>query len=570
MNRNDVFWRKIIYISAIAALLIPLHMLGSPEGQILGGGYLAHLREKYGLAQVGLGEIDPASEAMRLSCLGLRGVAVNVLWQKMGYFKKTEQFDKMAATVDQILKLQPNFIKVWEYHAHNLSYNTSVEYDDFRFRYHWVKRGVEFLMGGIRYNRDNPRLLWYLGWFVQNKIGRSDEYRQFRPLFREDEDFHQVLNKQIPMDLTHGPDNRPDNWLVGYRWMIKAQDAVDNKGQSLGGKSPLTFHSSPSMSLMYYAMAIEEDGHLGEVGRRAWAKAGDSWKKYGNRPIPTSYGFSIRLNDLEETQRQIDELVGRLHKLAPGARQKLRQERLENDLTDRERAALEIPEEDRTAKQSGLALEAEQKLEVTDAEVADAAPAATRDEARRLAGRINQKRWHAIVIKRYREIVNFDYWRTRCEAEQTDYALRAREHVFNADAAFEQLNLEQAREQYELAWENWARIFEKYPLLLEDVSAEDVVDMVERYQQCLIQMGETMPDPFVLQPLLDLHQRLRTPPTDDATEEEGEQEEEADKPDEAPADEPAGGEPDSEDASSGETVAETAASDANRIPGKFV
>ena len=73
MNRNVLFWRKIIYISAIAALLIPLYLLGSPEGQITGSGYLAHLREKYGLAQVGLGEIDPAGEAMRLSCLGLRG-----------------------------------------------------------------------------------------------------------------------------------------------------------------------------------------------------------------------------------------------------------------------------------------------------------------------------------------------------------------------------------------------------------------------------------------------------------------------------------------------------------------
>jgi hypothetical protein len=554
MSQNVVFWRKIVYICFIAALLIPLYLLGAPEGQITGGGYLAALRVKYGLAQVSLGEIDPASEAMRLSCLGLRGVAVNILWQKMGYYKKTEQFDKMATTVDQILKLQPNFIKVWEYHAHNLSYNTSVEYDDFRFRYHWVKRGMEFLMGGIRYNRDNPRLLWYLGWFVQNKIGRSDEYRQFRPMFREDEDFHQILNKYIPIDKTNGPDNLPDNWLVGYQWMVKAQDAVDNKGQSLGGKSPLTFHSSPSMSLMYYAMAIEEEGHLGEVGRRAWAEAGKSWKKYGNRLIPTSYGFSIRLNDLEENDRQIAELVRKLDELAPGVREQLRQEKLENDLTDPQRAALKKPAEKRTAKQNTLALEAEQLLQVADAEVADAAPAAVRDEARRLAGQIGQKQWHSVVIKRYRNIVNFDYWRTRCEAEQTDYALRAREHVFNADVAYEDLDLEKAKEQYEMAWENWAMIFEKYPLLLEDVSAEDVVDTVERYQNCLAQMGKPMPDPFVLQPLLDLHQRLQPrAPSDDGAEEESDDQKEGAEPTEgsdgAGREQPASDETDSNDAS---------------------
>jgi hypothetical protein len=416
---------------------------------------------------------------------------------------------------------------------------------------------MEFLMGGIRYNRDNPRLLWYLGWFVQNKIGRSDEYQQFRPLFREDEDFHQILDKYIPVDQTNGPDNRPDNWLVGYQWMLKAQDSVDNKGQSLGGKSPLTFHSSPSMSLMYYAMAIEEDGHLGEVGRRAWAKAGESWKEYGNRPIPTSYGFPIRLNDLEETDRQIAEMVRKLDELAPGVREKLRQKKLEKDLTDLQRAAFEKPTKQRSAKQNSLALEAEELLKVSDGEVADAAPAAVRDEARRLAGRIGQKRWHSIVIKRYRNIVNFDYWRTRCEAEQTDYALRAREHVFNADKAYEDLDLERAKEQYEMAWENWARIFEKYPLLLEDVSAEDVVDTVERYQNCLAQMGKSMPDPFVLQPLLDLHQRLQPrAPGDDASEKvNGDEQEgggEAKEPDETDPDEPAAavGEADADEASS--------------------
>jgi hypothetical protein len=533
MNRNVAFRRKIVYISAIAVLLIPLYMLGSPsrleQGQVAGGGYLVKLRTHYGLAQIGLGEIDPASEAMRLSCLGMRGVAANILWAKYGHYKKTEQFDEMAATVDQIIKLQPNYIRVWEFHAHNLSYNTSVEYDDFRFRYHWVKRGIEFLMKGTRYNRDEPRLLWYLGWFVENKIGRSDEYLQFRPLFREDDDFHQILGRQIDMDKTLGPDRRPDNWLVGRQWMLKAQDAKDNKGKSLGGKSPLTFHSSPSMSLMYYAMAIEEDGYLGEVGRIAWRDAGESWDRYGSREIPTSYGFTIRLNDWEETDRQIADLVRELDDLAPGARERLKQEKFENDLNDRERAALERSEEDRTAKQAGLAEQAEQKLRVFNTEVADAAPAESRDRARRLAGLIAERKWHKTVIGRYRDIVNFVYWRTRCEAEQTQYALNARKHVYQADRAFDNTDLVPAKEHYEKAWENWDKIFQMYPLLLEDVSAEDVVDKVENYRQCLIQLGEPFPDPFILQPLLDLHEYLTTPRQPATTEQEDEESEQADE-----------------------------------------
>ena len=81
MNRDLAFRRKVIYIGAIAVLLIPLYMLGSPsrrdKGDVIGGGYLARLRSHpdYRLAQRDLGEIDPASESMKLATLGLRGVA---------------------------------------------------------------------------------------------------------------------------------------------------------------------------------------------------------------------------------------------------------------------------------------------------------------------------------------------------------------------------------------------------------------------------------------------------------------------------------------------------------------
>ena len=114
---NTPFARKVAYAAAIAALLFPLFMLGQPAsgtpqgaGDQRGGGKLAQLRAEYRLAQVSLGEIDPASESIKLASLGLRGVAANMLWLKAQEFKKTENWEALSATLNQITKLQPNFV----------------------------------------------------------------------------------------------------------------------------------------------------------------------------------------------------------------------------------------------------------------------------------------------------------------------------------------------------------------------------------------------------------------------------------------------------------------------------
>jgi hypothetical protein len=60
-------------------------------------------------------------------------------------------------------------------------------------RYQWVKKGIEFLILGSHYNRDEPGILRQVGWFVGQKIGRADEHMQFRRMFRDDKDFHQTF-----------------------------------------------------------------------------------------------------------------------------------------------------------------------------------------------------------------------------------------------------------------------------------------------------------------------------------------------------------------------------------------
>ena len=75
----------------------------------------------------------------------MRGVAANILWEKAHDYHRREDWVGLKATLEQIAKLQPNFISVWVYQGWNLSYNISVEFDNYRDRYYWVIQGIKFL-----------------------------------------------------------------------------------------------------------------------------------------------------------------------------------------------------------------------------------------------------------------------------------------------------------------------------------------------------------------------------------------------------------------------------------------
>ncbi len=198
MSGNTSFVRKIIYLVVIVVLLVPLYWISHPATRDDKGGKLAQLRNDYRLSQANLGEIDPAGASMSLATLGMRGVAANLLWGQAIHYKKTENWDALKATLNQITKLQPNFESVWIFQAWNLAYNVSVEFDDYHHRYNWVKKGIDYLIDGTKYNTELPSMLQEVGWFFQHKIGRADERRQYRRLFRNDKDFHDSLISAQP------------------------------------------------------------------------------------------------------------------------------------------------------------------------------------------------------------------------------------------------------------------------------------------------------------------------------------------------------------------------------------
>jgi hypothetical protein len=510
MIQNVAFLRKVIYLGIMAVLMLPLYMIGHPAAgdpmtkNSTPGGKLSQLRTKYDLSQAELGEIDPASESMKLATLGLRGVAANILWAKVTEYKKKENWEKMIAVVNQMAKLQPNYVTVWEFQSHNLAYNVSVEHDDYRFRYQWVKKGIEYLIKGTKYNRKEPRLFWTVGWYMGQKVGRSDETKQFRRLFQDDRDFHESLETYVSIDAARcDATGKPDNWLVAGLWFNKGYDIVETMGVPIRGKSPHIFYADGPKSRMNYAAAIEGEGILDEKAEYAWKLSGEEWTEFGNRQVPTSTGPIIRLNDRESKTSEALRLEAEVEILAPGVRDQIYQEKLAS-LTPAEKKLYETSLDDITTSEDyATHMIAMEKVRVSPREIAERAPAAVRARCNKLTDRIAAAQEVAEWVGKYRSNVNFEYWRTRCEVEQKPQTVKARRHIYIAGKLRDEVEVEAALREYELAWVEWAEILDDNPNLMEQLMAEDLLEDVEAYIKLLGQVEQKLSSDFVLLPLLE-------------------------------------------------------------------
>jgi hypothetical protein len=484
----------LVTLVLIAVLLVPLSALSQPRDSLSEGGHLAQLRAKAGLSQADLGEIDPTSETMRLATLGLKNIAVTLLWDRANYYKKVEDWTNLSAVLEQMTKLQPNFYSVWDFQAHNLSYNISVEFDDYHDRYAWVMKGIEFLRQGIFFNTREPRLLGRMGWFIGQKIGRADEKVQYRRLFKADDDFHE-------RDRPGRTLAERDNWLVGREKYLAGQQLADS-GAPLK-TTALIFHSEPMMTAINYARALAADGIFGEKARDGWTLAGEAMRRYAVREIPTSWNVPIRLGLREAELARAERLATELEELLPGRFAALEAER-KAGLSDAQREAVETPPLDRTEQQQQLFSEAEQAMKVTWSMVARDAPADAREQAKELAAEYVEASETAEIIDRYRDIVNFDFWRATCEMEVTEPALRAREATWRAEKDFEAARLRPAKQAFEEAFAAWREVLDQSDVLREDaLTRDDLREIVDQYKEVLEQLDEPFPSPFVLDDVLD-------------------------------------------------------------------
>ncbi len=502
MKSRSNFVRKIGYLLIIAVLVAFLYLFGHPAVEGAGdnpgshGGVLAKVRAREGLALTQIGEIDPTSETLKLVTLGLRGVASAVLWEKANDYKMKEDWANFSATLNQIIKIQPNFCKVWIFQGWNLAYNVAVEFDDYRVRYRWIIAGVHFMEDGIAYNQLEPTLPFEIGRYLGEKMGRADEHIQYRRLFKADNDFH----GSRPVALR-------DSWLVAKEWHDRALDVSQKSQRNVKGTSMLVALNKPALSLMYYAMALQEEGTFGEVLRQAWKAAGEEWHAFGAKPVPSSFGFDLYLNDKEMHEEELKKISAKIDELQPGLREKIVGEK-ERQLTDKQKEAAKTPFERRTAKQLELAVQAEAILKVTDDDVVRRLSGANRTKANKLLEEANKHRELISDLDIYRGVVNFEYWRLCAKVQQTADAVEASKWVYLGKKAFRDADLLASKEAFEKGFKLWRKVYDAHPDFgSHELTVDDMYDDLIEYKKLLNQLDEPMPQPFILQDVIDLKKK---------------------------------------------------------------
>jgi len=495
VNTNALY-RKAFYICGIVALLIPLFLLGQPPTSKTinssvetsanavsssSGGLLSQIRDRYDIGQSSLGQLDPASETMRLATLGLRGVAATILWQKSDYYKTEKYYDRLSATLNQLSLLQPHFVSVWDSQAHNLAYNVSAEFDDYRERYVWVKKGIDYLVSGTKFNRRQPILQWHLGKYMTQKLGRSDEKRQFRELFRNDESYHQKLvgyGLDVESSDARGADRKPDNWLVGRLWFLKAYDLV--RAGAFCKKNPLYFYAENPYALMYSAESMEEEGTLDDKAMFAWSRASNEWDAYGALDIMTTWGHTVQLGKYEVAKQIASEAFAKFETVVADLRKELTVNS-QDKLTSDEYFVVNMPEAERTIEQKYVATMALPKFMPSINKLIQMLPREKRAEAIAISNDAMSKNDYATHVGKYRDQCNYSYWEMRGRLEQKPVTVAARRQVYEADQLLAKGDLDKAVKLYESAWHNWATVFRNYPQMMTEESADDVLKAIKRY-----------------------------------------------------------------------------------------
>ncbi len=131
-------------------------------------------------------------------------------------------------------------------------------------------------------------------------------------------------------------------------------------------------------------------------------------------------------------------------------------------------------------------------------------------EALRLADTATHEKWLAGVIDRYRDIVNFKFWRLHCDVEQTPEALAARKAIYDGAKAYHASDLETAQKQYDEGLAKWRAVIDAFPdLLKESVVVDELMDVVDEYHKVLDQLDIDFPEDFVLQDVVN--EKAKTP-----------------------------------------------------------
>ena len=159
-----------------------------------------------------------------------------------------------------------------------------------------------------------------------------------------------------------------------------------------------------------------------------------------------------------------------------------------------------------------MAVEAEAAAAVTNNEIAEHIRGPKHAEAVKLAKEAGTQEQRALYIRRYRQIVNFDYWRSRCRAEQLPSTLLARRLIYEAIRELKNGRLDSAdptqpgaKQLFEAGFVAWGQTLTACPAIEGDEHqgvSRELVEAIVLYRQKILE-ERPLPEDFALKGLVD-------------------------------------------------------------------
>ena len=224
-----------------------------------------------------------------------------------------EDWTSLSAVLEQIIRLQPNFFSVWDFQGHNLSYNISVEFDDYRDRFYWVMKGIEFLKEGIAVTTPPIRGFWPASaGFTATRSAGPTSTCSTAGCSRSSRKKRRKAHRQLAGCATIGTSRREDWSIRASRCGCTSAASRKPDATSPAKRPPARCCSSPKppMALINYADTMEEEGTFGDTAKAAWENAAREWNDYTKR---RSFHL-IRLHGAADRSGRMSKANGRLQR----------------------------------------------------------------------------------------------------------------------------------------------------------------------------------------------------------------------------------------------------------------
>lgn len=159
----------------------------------------------------------------QLALGGFRGLAVDYLWERATRLKDDGKFHEAMQLANWITKLQPKFVKVWDFQAWNMAWNISVATHTREERWMWVEAGIDLLRSeGIPINPRSALLHKELAWIYLSKIGQASDDMHWYYKSQVAKRWHELLGEP--------PVRSSSEMLAWFKPIVEACDVIDGAG----------------------------------------------------------------------------------------------------------------------------------------------------------------------------------------------------------------------------------------------------------------------------------------------------------------------------------------------------